>query len=929
MLYPLQLPLTKGERWIEIPLLWKEGVGEVDKWGGEMLRQKIFTYLGEVIPKHPWKIVIVALTLAALSVVAAVTHLSLDADQDNLISENLPFHKRYKDFLREFGDQEYLYLVVEVDNNLAEAKEFTTEVAAKLQQLSDIKEVTYKIDNPALEKSFLLLFDQEQLAELNNFVSNGVFPLKKFAGFTSLQQIFEEINAEISQPVSIEDEDKMATGFTFLDDLIVSLNKAIEEDSKYESRLEQLFFDGEVFDPDGFLITKNKKFLLCLIMPSKDYESLEVIQGPLKDIRDIISQTKAKYPEIEAGLTGRPVLAADEMTASNQDMNLATILAIVAVGIIFIVSFRSLTRPGLAMVSLLLGISWTYGFVAVFIGTLNLLSIVFAIILVGASIEYAIHVVARYQEELVNERHIDEAVRKMLLAIGPADLTSAGTTAAAFGTLLFTNFKALSQLGLIAGLGIIFCLLAMLIVLPAMLVIKDHHRCGDRAVPAHDTPKPMLRPVFLPKIYQHGKLVLICALVVTAGFGYFAGKTKFNFNLLDLQAKGLESVVYERKLIDESDESSWFAISVVDSPQASAQIAKQYEDLASVKKVDDITNYVPLDQKERMAIVEKMAPHFAEIKRIIKHAQKELLTAQSNPKKLAKALTGFNEALAKLEQQAFQAGRVDAVQELENFRQRLNRLQNNLIQDPEAQEKLKQFELAFFQDLQSKLKLLASGMNPKQLKQEELPDAAKTHFISSKGRYAVYVTPKENIWDPEKLQNFVQDIRQIDPLVLGTPIEVHESSKLMVRAFLISGILAFLVICLFSYFDFRSFKASFLVCLPLLLGGFWMVSIMGLLGISFNLANFFAIPIIIGIGVDSGVHIIHRLRQERSLTALGRATGTGVMLTAIANAVGFGMMMIAKHQGIASLGEIMVIGTVCIAIAALVVMPILAKKLSS
>ncbi|MFH1874928.1 MAG: MMPL family transporter [Pseudomonadota bacterium] len=884
-----------------------------------MLRQKIFTYLGEVIPKHPWKIVIVAITLAALSVVAAVTHLSLDADQDNLISENLAFHKRYKDFLREFGDQEYLYLVVEVDNNLAQAKKFTTEVAARLKQLPDIKEVTYKIDNPALEKSFLLLFDQDQLNNLNDFVTNGVFSIKNFAAFTSLNQLFQQINKEVSKPISSKDEEKLEIGFTFLDDLIVSLNSTIISDAAYESHLEKLFFEGEVFDPDGFLITKNKRFLLCLIMPAKNYETLEIIQGPLQEIRKVIAQIKLKFPEIKAGLTGRPVLAADEMTSSNQDMNLATILAIVAVGVIFIISFRSITRPALAMVSLLFGIAWTYGFVAIFIGTLNLLSIVFAIILVGASIEYAIHVVARYQEELVRERHIDAAVKKMLLAIGPADLTSAGTTAAAFGTLLFTNFKALSQLGLIAGLGIIFCLLAMLIVLPAMLVIRDRRH--------QDTPKPVLSPVFLPKIYEHSKLVLIIAIMFTVGLGYFARKTNFNFNLLELQAKGLESVIYERKLIDESDESSWFAISIVDSPQASAQLAQQYLALPNVKKVDEITDYVPLDQQQRMAIVKKMAPHFAELKPIIKQAQKTLLVAESNPKQLAETIYSVDESLANLEQQAFQAGRIDAVEELENFRQRLGDLQTNLRQSPNAGLQLRKFELAFFQDLQEKLELLASGMHPKPLKLAELPDALRSHFISSQERYAVYVTPKENIWDPEKLQSFVQDVRQIDPLALGTPIEVYESSNLMVRAFLISGILAFLVICLFTYLDFRSWKASLLACLPLLLGGVWMVSIMGLFGISFNLANFFAIPIIIGIGVDSGVHIIHRLRQEKTLEALGRATGTGVMLTAIANAVGFGMMMIAKHQGIASLGEIMVIGTVCTAIAALVVMPIVATKI--
>ena len=106
------------------------------------MRTKIFTWLGNYIPQNPWKIFIFGIVLSLLSVALAITHLSLDADQDNLVSENLYFHKRYKDFLREFGDQEYLYLVAESQNNLSEAKSLIKDAALKLKELPDIKEVT-------------------------------------------------------------------------------------------------------------------------------------------------------------------------------------------------------------------------------------------------------------------------------------------------------------------------------------------------------------------------------------------------------------------------------------------------------------------------------------------------------------------------------------------------------------------------------------------------------------------------------------------------------------------------------------------------------------------------------------------------------------------------------------------------------------------
>lgn len=886
-----------------------------------MWRTKLFSWLGNFIPKHPLKIVIVALVLMVASVVLAATKLSLDADQDNLISERLAFHKRYKDFLKEFGDQEYLYLVVEANSNLPQAKKFVTAAAQKLSKLPDVREVTYKIDNPALEKSFLLLLNQEQLRSLSDMVGGGAFSIKEIAKLTTFEEFFSSIENEVTKPVSIEDEEQLTLGFRFLDELIDSLNQAITKGTPYVSRMEQLFFGGESFDPEGYLVTQNKKFVICLIMPAKNYETLEVIEGPLKRIRQVIKETKKEFPDIKAGLTGRPVLAADEMKTSNRDMNLAMVLAIVAVALIFVIAFKSVTRPLMAVLALVMGISWTYGFVTLVFGTLNLLSIVFAIILVGASVEYGIHVVARYQEELARHRHIDEAIKRMLLAVGPADATSALTTAAAFATLLFTNFLALQQLGAIAGVGIVFCLVAMLLVLPALLILRDHRRYGERAIPPSATTRPALHVEFLTKLYRRPVSLLVIAAIITLAIAPFAHKVRFNFNLLDLQARGLESVKYERKLIDETDESTWFAIALADNMKQSAGLADRFRKLDVVKKVEDITTFVPLDQRARIFLIRRMAPHFNQIKWIIKDAESRAIKEASDPVTLSSKLWSFDSALSNLEEKAFSAGRIDAVEELEAFRERIVNLANNLVKTQDAGARLSEFEFAFFGDLRDKLKILISGMHPKQLKLKDLPEVIKQRFISKNGRYAVYITPNEDIWNPSDLKEFVTEIRKVDPLILGTPVEVYESSRLMIKAFLISAVLAFIVIYVIALLDFGSMRAAMMVSLPLVLGGVWLVSFMGLFGIAFNLANFFAIPIIIGVGVDSGVHIMHRLRQERSLASIGRATGTSIFLTAAANTVGFGMMMIAAHRGIASLGQLMVIGAVCCALAALIVMP--------
>jgi len=127
--------------------------------------------------------------------------------------------------------------------------------------------------------------------------------------------------------------------------------------------------------------------------------------------------------------------------------------------------------------------------------------------------------------------------------------------------------------------------------------------------------------------------------------------------------------------------------------------------------------------------------------------------------------------------------------------------------------------------------------------------------------------------------------------------------------------------------DFKRVRPALMAVMPLAVGTLWLVGLMGLFGVPFNMANFFAIPILIGIGVDNGVHLAHRMQRDNCVEAIGKSTGKGVMLTALANAIGFGTMVFARHQGIASLGQIMAIGCVACLAAALIAMPPVAKWL--
>src|SRR3989338_2832832 len=361
------------------------------------MRHRLFSFISFLVIRHPWKITGASLFLTILSIFFALSHLALDADYDNLVSEKLDYHQRYKSFLREFGDQEYLYVVVEAEGDPQRARDFLDQLGARLTTIPDIQEIAWKITDPALEKGFLLYLSEDEIKEVGDFLSETPFSLRHMAAWKGLDSFFAAIAGTLPS-MTTQSETFLARGFTLLSEMMDMMQETLGKNEIKTGIFDTfLLRQAENFDPKGYL--RNGDLFFLLMMPQKDFSTMSVIEKPLEEIRKTIDLTRNEFPGIKAGLTGRPVLAAYELMATNRDMNLATGLAILGVGILFILFFRSFTRPLLATLSLSMGIAWTFGAVALFWGELTILSLVFALILVGAANEYALQYVGRYEEE--------------------------------------------------------------------------------------------------------------------------------------------------------------------------------------------------------------------------------------------------------------------------------------------------------------------------------------------------------------------------------------------------------------------------------------------------------------------------------------------------------------------------------------------------
>ncbi|PIR18215.1 MAG: hypothetical protein COV46_00955 [Deltaproteobacteria bacterium CG11_big_fil_rev_8_21_14_0_20_49_13] len=882
------------------------------------MRDRLLLFISRLVTRHPWRVVLASLILALASIIISSLFLKMNTDQDDLVSEKLAYHKNYKDHLREFGDKEYLYIVVEADDNLPQAKDFTRALAKRLSSIPDVKEVTYQISNPKLEKSFLLYLPNGQISTIGEY-------LPKMEKIGSSADVFAMMNETIEHlresQVAGNESRQLETGFLFLDKLLDGLIGAAKDDEAYRPFLQQAFFGGDrAFDEDGFLLSENGKLLFVMIMPDKNYKTLAVIDEPLKKIRTALDGTRSEFPNIKAGLTGRPVLAADEMRVSDTDMTLATIAAIFIVALIFFIYFKRPIRPAMAVLALICGILQTLGVTTLIIGHLNILSIVFAVILVGAGIEFGLQIVSRYREELAHHKSPARAVETCITQTGKGNMTACCTTAAAFFAMCLTNFLALQELGFIAGIGIILCLINMLTMLPALMFIEDR---GKHPEHLHTTLNINLTRI--ASIYNRPRVVLIITLVATAALVPGLFRVSFNHNLLDLQAKGLESVLFEKKILAESSQSTWYVPFVTDTKESSLALAQKVKELPTVGKVETIEEVVPAGQDEKIAIIRVIAsPKGVAISR---NQSRGIASSAAGGLAMTHELKKFRESISHLTEMAFSAGETEAVESLEEISTKAGEL-IQLITGHET--RINKFDKDFAGDLSKHIEMLRGGLTPERVTIEDMPETIQRRYVSANtGRYSFYAYPKEDVWDPAKMSAFIKDIRSVDPNVTGVPVEVYESSKLLERSFRQSAMIAILAIFIIVSLDFRNLRYTLLALAPLCFGVFWLFELMGIFGVKFNLANFFGIPIILGVGIDNAVQIVHRYIKDRHIEKVSsfmtRSTGVAVLLTSITTFASFGTLIFARHQGIASLGLVMSMGTLTCFIGSMLVLPCLLK----
>jgi predicted RND superfamily exporter protein len=240
---------------------------------------------------------------------------------------------------------------------------------------------------------------------------------------------------------------------------------------------------------------------------------------------------------------------------------------------------------------------------------------------------------------------------------------------------------------------------------------------------------------------------------------------------------------------------------------------------------------------------------------------------------------------------------------------------------------LAQFQQALFTYMRATFQLLQNQDDRTQLHVDDLPQAFRDQFVGVTGKFLLQVFPKNDVWQRENQEKFIADLRTVDPNVTGTPVQLYEFEELLKNSYIQAAWYSLAAITLLVWFHFRSIGSVILALLPVGIGTLWLVGVMGWLGIPFNPANIMTLPLVIGIGVTNGIHVLNRFAEERTPGILARSTGKAVLVSGLTAIAGFGSLILAKDRGIHSLGCIMSVGIATCMIAGLTFLPALLNLL--
>ncbi len=853
---------------------------------------RFLCWWGTQVLRFPWSLIILSILLSAASLYYTVENLGINTNSAEMLSPDLPFQKNRRLIEAEFPqDAGVIILVVD-----APTPEQTSQAANLLAeslkaQPEQFLSVYVPTENDFFRKQALLFLDQDELEELADKLTDA----QPFIGYLSQHYALQGLFDIIIEALKKTDEALPID----VNPLLQSINDAITHQlagQNYQVSWQNLLAAEK-------LNTQTNRTLV-IARPKMNFNEILPAEHALTAARNTVNQIMTNNPGIRIRITGETALEHEELESVSEGALFSGLASLFLVCASLWIGLRSFKLLFATFIVLILGLILTAGFATLAIGHLNLISIAFAVLYIGLGVDYAIHICLHYRECRAKGMENGAAISDSIHTVGFSIFLCAITTSMGFLAFIPTDFAGVSELGIISGGGMFIGLGISLTLLPALLNIF-----------AIKNVKPIRSTFSIGSLatlpFRHATQIKVCSIVFALISIGLLTQLVFDSNPINLRDPNSESVSTIKELLASQTDSPFALSALAPDLETAKKLADQLEQLPSVHSTIILSNLVAENQQQKLETIEELD--------LILGNQLTTFNEQLNQTQPKQALLGFNTAITELLKN--QASNLP-IATLQLLQTNINLLLNS---DPD--ETISQPYLLLEKNILGLLPYtmdrLRTSMTASAYQLADLPGYISSHWLSPNGLYKILIRPEHDQNEVANLKQFVAEVQAAAPSSSGLPVADQASGTAVVKAFIQAFSAAIIAIFLLLLLILRDIKSTLLVIGPLLLAGLLTGATNVLLNNPFNFANIIALPLLMGMGVDSGIHIMHRLKSglANNEEILQSSTARGVFFSSLTTMCSFSSLAFTPHVGTASMGLLLAVGIFFTLICTLVVLP--------
>lgn len=828
----------------------------------------------------------------------AITAFSMNSDTSLLIRQDTDWKQVNREFVKTFPQYDQNTFVVISGNKPNQVSLVARHLADQIREDDSVFRTVYSpASNQFAREHALLYLDPDTLNDTISKLADAQPFLTAVATDNSLRSVFQVVLD------ALDSNENLPTGFTrMLDALSSTAEQALAGDSTPISWRDELFQVEDSTFYQVIFVQGQQNF-------GEDLPNAMIIEGLQTIIADLSHPFR---DDVTIRLTGQVPLEHEEIVSAMDSAQLAGTLALIILVFVLIWGVRSMWIIAAIYLTMIIGLIWTAAFAMIAIGQYNTISIIFLVMFIGLGVDFAVHLCLKFQEARLRLDKIN-ALIETGTELGPAIMLCGVTSAIGFLAFVPTEYIGLGEMGVISGGGMIIAVALSLTLIPAFFALSGDPR------PATNVPFAGLLSNVVAKNSKQTSYVTFGVAIVLA---MIATQAQFDYSTLSLKDPKSEAMATLTELQRE-DIITDFALTYVADDLATANNTREaLKGLAVVSEVKTPTDYLPVDQTENLYILEDarffldslFAPppviatwDDADLLLMLSRINTSLLdTLQNAARTPAISPNGpeLQVSLSRLQ---------TAVSDLQKASLDARVLYSDLIVPP----------------IKNEIEWLKTALSAEQVTLERLPTALKERLIAKDGRAVVSITPAEDVVPVDAMRRFTADVMAVVPQITGRPILDLGIGDIVITAFQTAILIAVSLIFIILLITLRSLVDSILVFIPLAMTAMLTLSVSVLIDLPLNMANVVVIPLIFGLGVDNGIHIVKRFHQSENVEALVySSTPKAVFLSNLTTLGTFCALSFSSHQGIYSIGILLTIALTSLMLLTLVSLPALLATFS-